>query len=96
MPWIPVRSGELLSSELEDGTVIVSPSDGKMSVVNEVGAFVWELIDGHHSVDLIVRQVTENFDVTTEQAQVDVMAFLRDLEERNLVSRNTEADKHGS
>lgn len=89
--WVPKRSEELLSSALDDGTVIVSPSDGKMSVVNEVGAFIWSLVDGQNSVSFIVEQVTGNFEVTVEQAEQDVSAFLLALEERKLVTRSVRA-----
>ena len=85
--WIPERSRELLSSATDDGTVIVAPEDGRLSVVNEVGAFVWELINGRNSVDCIVQQVVENFDVSAAQAQSDVLAFIQALAERQLVTR---------
>lgn len=87
MDWIPVRCGDLLSSVTDDGTVIVSPRDGQLSVVNEVGAFVWELINGQNSVDSIVQQLVDNYDVSADQARADVLAFLQALAERQLVTR---------
>lgn len=87
MDWIPVRCGDLLSSVTGDGTVIVSPRDGQLSVVNEVGAFVWELINGQNSVDSIVQQLVDNYDVSADQARADVLAFLQALAERQLVTR---------
>jgi hypothetical protein len=91
MNWIPERSGELLSSAMVDGTVIVSPQDGRMSVVNEVGAFVWELIDGQNSVETIVNRVTDNFEVPIVQAEADVLTFLQALAERELVTMRANA-----
>jgi methyltransferase-like protein len=85
--WIPERSGELLSSATDDGTVIVSPEDGRLNVVNEVGAFIWNLIDGQNSIEAIIQQVVDNFDVSASQAQADVHAFVQALSERRLVIR---------
>lgn len=87
MNWIPDRSGQLLSNAMDDGTVIVSPTDGRLSVLNEVGAFIWDLIDGQNSVDFIVSQVVDHFDVSSETARADVDSFLQTLAERDLVAR---------
>lgn len=87
MTWIPDRSGQLLSNAMDDGTVIVSPTDGRLSVLNEVGAFIWELINGQNSVDFIVSQVVDHFDVSSETARADVVSFLQALAERDLVTR---------
>jgi hypothetical protein len=72
---------------MDDGTVIVSPTDGRLSVLNEVGAFIWDLIDGQNSVDFIVSQVVDHFDVSSETARADVDSFLQTLAERDLVAR---------
>jgi hypothetical protein len=83
---IPHRSGELLSSTTPDGTVIVSREDGQLRVVNEVGAFIWDLINGRNSVALITQRVVDRFDVEADDAQADVEAFIRALGERDLVT----------
>ena len=82
---IPERSGQLMSRVMEDGTVIVSPDDGQLTVVNDVGSFVWELIDGQHSVTTIIQMVITHFQVSHDQAHSDVLAFLETLEERGLI-----------
>lgn len=87
MDWIPERANELISSEMQDGTVIVSPADGHLSVVNPVGAFVWDLIDGQRSTDFIVDQVVQNFEVSPAVARADVLSFLDQLAERGLVTK---------
>ena len=71
---------------MEDGTVIVSPVDGQLTVLNDVGSFVWELIDGQHSVTTIVQLVSAHFQVSRDQAQSDVLAFLETLEQRELIA----------
>jgi hypothetical protein len=81
----PERNDQLISKKMEDGTVIVSPIDGELRVLNEVGAFIWDRIDGRNGVDTIIQQVTDHFDVSYDQADADVMAFIQALEERDLI-----------
>lgn len=87
---IPQRTEGLLSSDMEDGTVIVSPTDGRLNVVNEVGGFVWERIDGENTVAAIIELVTEHFSVEPEQATDDVLTFLDSLAERDLLNWKVE------
>lgn len=47
--------------------------------LNRVGARVWRLIDGETSVQEIASHIAEEFGVSTEAAQHDVLAFLDEL-----------------
>ena len=85
MNSIPERSDQLLSRSMEDGAVIVSPVDGQLTVFNEVGSFIWENIDGQHSVATIIQLVGDHFQVSTDRAHSDVLAFLETLDERGLI-----------
>ena len=47
--------------------------------LNEVGARVYELIDGERSVRDICAAIVEEFEVEPEEAQTDVTEFLEKL-----------------
>jgi hypothetical protein len=47
--------------------------------LNATGRRVWELLATDHSVDHLVEEVVEQFDVDPERARIDVLAFLDDL-----------------
>ena len=49
--------------------------------LDEVGSFIWELIDGQKQVDGIKELITKEFDVTDEQAEEDLIGLLKQLEE---------------
>ncbi|RLG58581.1 MAG: PqqD family protein [Candidatus Hydrothermarchaeota archaeon] len=49
--------------------------------LNPVGARVWELLDGKRSVRDIVEALVEEFEVEKEEAEADVVHFLRQLEQ---------------
>ncbi len=48
--------------------------------LNEVAARIWELIDGKMKVREIKDEIVEEFEVTPQQAEKDIMEYLRQLE----------------
>ncbi len=49
--------------------------------LNEVAAFVWELIDGDRSVEQVRDAIVAEFDVAPEQAEEDAVELLIQLSE---------------
>jgi hypothetical protein len=56
--------------------------------LNDVGAFIWGLIDGKKTVEQILERILEEFDVTREQAKRDLTEFLAHLEEIKAINRS--------
>jgi hypothetical protein len=48
----------------------------KIYTLNDVGAFVWEQIDGERTVQQIVDLVAEEYAVAAEQAERDVIEYM--------------------
>jgi hypothetical protein len=49
--------------------------------VNEVGGRIWELIDGKTSVREIKDVIIDEFEVSNEKAEKDLIEFLQQLEQ---------------
>ena len=49
--------------------------------LNEVGAFIWELTEGKRKVKDIKEMIVEEFDVSPEEAEKDLIEFIQQLEE---------------
>ena len=49
--------------------------------LNETGARIWEWIDGKTKVEEIGDRILEEFEVTPDEAQRDLVEHLRQLEE---------------
>ena len=49
--------------------------------LNEVGAKIWELIDGKKKIKNIRDEILEEFDATEEQVNEDLEAFIKKFEE---------------
>ena len=48
--------------------------------LNETAARIWELIDGKIEVGKIKEKIVEEFEVTPEEAEKDIMEHLQQLE----------------
>ena len=65
--------------------VVVLPQAGQIKVLNEVGTFIWSLLDGNRTAAEIAGHVCREYQVEPEQSEADTLQFLRDLDARGLV-----------
>ena len=65
--------------------VVVRQDSGEVMVLNEVGARVLVLLAEGLSPDEIARRISEEFEVTPEQADEDVKLYLNELMEAGLI-----------
>jgi hypothetical protein len=81
---IYVRNDRVVSRKIVDELILVPirQSVAEMEMLytlNEVGARVYELIDGARPVQSIVDTIVREFDVTEETAEADVKEFISQL-----------------
>jgi len=73
------------------GETILVPVAGRVGdldavyTLNDVGSFIWDLIDGSRSAQAIAEEVSAVYDVALEQASADVDELLDALEAKGLV-----------
>ena len=84
----PKRSEDTASRIIENEAVIVMPQEGLVRVLNEVGARIWELSDGCHAIGDIIGIIGSEFDARTEEVEGDVLDFIAQLREREMVVMN--------
>lgn len=78
-----------VTRRIADETILV-PITGTVAdlsavyTLNDVGSFVWHLIDGRRSAQTIADAVSAEYDVTLEQAAQDVDELLTTLEASGL------------
>ena len=80
-----VLSDAQVSTTLGAETVILGMEDGVYYGLDAVGARVWALLASPQRVSELVRVVTSEFDVSTEQCERDVLALLDELAARGLI-----------
>ncbi len=82
---VPARADDVLATESQDVTVLMSMDTGKFVELNETAREVWELTDGQASVADIVERLSERFEVAPEKCRSDVTGLYARLCEEGLV-----------
>lgn len=77
-PDCPVR-------QVGPGLVIMDPAGTATHSLDEIGAFLWNLLDGRHSVGQVVAALVATYDVEPAQATTDVQDLLAQLLAADLV-----------
>jgi len=77
---------EAVSKVFDGEAVIINISNGMYYSLDQVGALIWELLVGGHSLEAIVEAVVANYDVSSQQAQTDVEKLGTELCHENLLA----------
>lgn len=103
MTMVLARVPGVVVRRIADETLLV-PITGELAkmqrifVLDEVGQCVWEHLDGRCDLAAVVRSVTDRFDVSTEQAEVDIGDFAAAILEAGLVvkvQKETDSESDG-
>jgi len=85
MPY-PVQKKDVIWRRVGD-TIVVIKEDGFSShVLNKTAAFIWELCDGSLDIDGIARRINERFDISLENALVDVALIIDELKRAGIMN----------
>ena len=85
-----VKKGDYVDRSIAGDTIIV-PIRGQVGDLNsiynlnDVGTFIWNLIDGRTAVSQIVQAVQSEFEVTPDVAEKDTFEFVSALESAGMV-----------
>lgn len=77
---------ETVFRELGGEGVLLDLASGIYFGLDETGARLWQLLQAHGSLRRVFDEMLAEYDVTPEQLQADLLAFVGDLTRRNLVT----------
>lgn len=80
------RRNELLYRALDQEGIIFDPKTDMVHCLNQTAAMIWELLDGHHNLNDIVKVIISKFKVETDKAIADVEKALEDFRQLGLLS----------
>lgn len=94
MPRVPtlsmdarvIRSSEAITREVDGELVMLDPRQGMYFALDSVGHRIWVMLEQSHDIDALCRTLVEEFDVPAETCRADVLAFLEQLVDAELVS----------
>ena len=79
-----------VSCTLENEVVILHLQQGLYYGLNEVGAAVWNAVQQPQTVEVLRGLILENFEVSPEQCQRDLMELLQDMAKAGLIEVRNE------
>ena len=66
------QGNEVAAKVMDDEAIIINLANGIYYSMDRVGASIWEMIEGKHSLDEIITTTVARYDVSPEQAQADI------------------------
>jgi hypothetical protein len=76
-PW--QKNPALAWREIDDETVIISPTENVMHELNDTGSFLWKNVDGRRTAAELAALLAAEYEVTPGAALADTEALLQQL-----------------
>ena len=80
------KSEEVLYQPLDDGAVMLNLNNEQYYGLGDVGARLWQLLDEHADLELVVTAMLEEYDVEEGVLRTDLAKFLDELQDVGLLS----------
>ncbi len=73
---------------LGDETLFLDPDGSSVHVADEVGGFIYNLIDGQKSLAEVLQAITDTYEVDEKTAETDLHRFIGDLIAQSILEIN--------
>jgi hypothetical protein len=74
-----------LSGWVGDDLVMMNARSSEYVSLSPTGARIWELIESPRTLASLCEALTEEFEITADAAAVEVIEFLKDMEQHHVV-----------
>ena len=85
LQMVPRKDDSFSERELGGETIFLSPEGDRIHSLDKVGTFIWKQIDGSITLGEILNLLCDEFDVSRDQAEIDLLAFAAELSENKLL-----------
>jgi len=79
------RSERFAWRVIEDEAVLVDRDEAGVLRLNPIATEIWQALDGSRSITGIIDQIHQSFDVDRKTAENDVLRFVKELVNREMV-----------
>ena len=87
---VVVASGELVSANLDGEVVILGFKSSSYYSLDQVGAFIWDLLQQSHKVSELRDAILSEYDIDVARCEQDLFHLLAELADKGLVDVTTE------
>ena len=74
-----VKTTGSISRIIEQEAIVILPAQGQVKVLSEVGARIWDLVDGQRTISDLIDIICEEYEVKREEVEKDTMDFVQRL-----------------
>lgn len=82
----PQPRAQVIAQRAESDVLLLDLEAGTYFALDEVGARVWELCDGEHTVNDIVARIAAEYDAPVDVIESDVNRLLEELRTESLLT----------
>ena len=79
------RQADLLQASVGDDVVLLSVQQANYYALDPIAAAVWQRLESPTAIETLCADLAAKYDVTVEQCEADVMAFLTKLDAQHLL-----------
>jgi hypothetical protein len=79
-----VRSPFVAWRILWEETVIISPQERELHILNEVGTEIWSMADGSRTLQQIAQALSQTYEIAPEEVLPDVLALAQEMAEKGI------------
>jgi hypothetical protein len=81
----PIPCDTVTWREVDKEAIFLSEDGETVHVLNELGAFLWKLVDGTRTLEDILDAVCSEYDIARDVAARDLLAFMEKLARTGIV-----------
>ncbi len=78
------RHCDILSAEIGGEAIMMSIEKGAYFGLNPVATRIWDLLEQPKNIAELIQTITDEYEVSAEQAAEDVQGFVADMLERGI------------
>jgi methyltransferase-like protein len=82
---VPKQNISIFAQEVDNEVLILDRKGNKIHQLNTTASFIWQKCDGHNSIYNIVNTMIENFNISSKEAEKDVLDTISLLQKNNLL-----------
>ena len=76
---------DIALSKINNESVILNLKNGIYFQVNELGSYIISQLNQYSTFESLNNKIIEDFDVSPNKSKKDLLAFIKDLESKNLL-----------
>lgn len=86
------KEGEHIVSNMDGELVMLNVEKGKYYNLGDIGGVIWDYLQSPIRVEHLIHKMCDEYDVTFQQCEQDILNFLNDLLIEDIIRIHVEAN----